>query len=440
MRRFFQIGLPLLVLGSAGFFIYKIVSDPVKPKTKKSSSPPVFVEVQTAVKTNFPVKVETQGEVRPRIMSKIIPEVSGKVIAVSDNFFAGKFFKKGETLLQIDPRDYETSLTKAKTELIKAQTSLEQEKVRTKNFDTAIINAKNILQKNILTLKEEEARAEQALIDWKRLGNTGSPGELVLRRPQLDAAKAAVEAAKAEILKAQRDLTLVDTLIKNASAAVEAAKAEIRQKEINLERCTIMAPFDGRVISKSVNIGQYTSPGNAIADIYSIDAVEVRLPLSSNDLQFIALPGDSPEQTSSQPEVILSMLSGKEKISWEGIIDRTEGQMDPKSRQHYVIGRVNNPFSGENPLKPGTFVKAEIHGRTLNDVFIVPISSLRESSYLWLVDENSKLTKRPVEIQWRDMEIAVLKGLKDGDKICITTLTFAREGLAVTEKGSKKNK
>ena len=440
MRRFFQIGLPLIVLAIVGLIIHKFMTNPSKPKTKKNTVPPVFVEVQKAQKSDFPVTIETQGEARPRIMSTLIPEVSGKVIKISDNFFAGKFFKKDEVLLELDPRDYEIALAKAKTEVIKAQTSLEQEKVRTKNFETAVLNAKNTLQKNILTLKEEEARAEQALIDWKRLERKGTPSELVLRKPQLNSANAAVKSAEADIEKAKRDLTLIDVLIKNAEAALEAAKAELRQKEINLERCTIKAPFDGRVISKSVNIGQYTSPGNSIAEIYSIEILEIRLPLSNNDLNFLTLPGDSPMENSEKPKVIFSLSNNENEIKWDGTIDRTEGQMDTKSRQHYIIGQVKDPFSTKYPLKPGTFVKAKIKGKSLSGVFTVPISSIRENNYLWLVDDKSKLTKKEVNILWQDMNIAVVKGLENGDKICTTTLTFAREGLAVTEKGKKKKK
>lgn len=153
MRRFFQIFLPVLLLIIAGLIVMQILNNPTKPRTKKAQVAKVFVESFEAKKTDFPVTIMTQGEVAPRVKSKIIPEVSGKIIEVSDNFFAGKFFKKDEVLLKLDPRDYEIALAKAKADLVKAETELEQEKIRTQNFKTAIINSKNTLQKNILTLK-----------------------------------------------------------------------------------------------------------------------------------------------------------------------------------------------------------------------------------------------------------------------------------------------
>ena len=438
MRRFFQILLPVLVLAIAGGITYKIIKNPKKPNTRKSVVPPVFVETLLAKKTNFPVIIETQGETTPRIQSKLIPEISGKVIKTSSNFFAGKFFKKGEILVEIDSRDYEIALEKAKASLLKAETVYEQEKIRTQNFKTAIVNAENLLQQNILKLKEEIARSEQALIDWKRLGRKGEPGELVLRKPQMAAAKAAVEAAKAEVEKAKRDLSLTSALIKNAEASVLSAKADLKQKELNLNRCKISAPFDGRIVSKSVDLGQYTSPGNAIADIYGIHKAEVKLPVSAKDLQFMSLPEDSPNAKSHKTKVLLKLPNSD--ISWQGILDRTDSKIDSNSRQQYVIAQIDEPFSGEFSLKPGTFVNAVISGREIKDVFVIPITAIRESSYVWLVNEESTLQKKLVTILWRNKEKAVVSGLSDGDKICITTLTFARNNLPVQEKGSKSKK
>ncbi|MCM8542085.1 MAG: efflux RND transporter periplasmic adaptor subunit [Lentisphaeraceae bacterium] len=440
MRRVFQIVLPLVILAITAFVVNNILSNPNKPKTKKVERPPVFVETISAKKENFSVLIETQGEVKARIYSKIIPEVSGRITSISDNFFNGKFFKKDEILVQIDPRDYEIALSKAKADLIKAETEFEQEKIRTQNFKTAIINGQNVLQNNILIFKEEEARGQQALTDWKKLGRKGEPSELVLRKPQLKAALAAVESAKADIEKAERDLGLVDALLKNSQAAIDSAKAEVRQKEINLERCTIKAPFNGRILSKSVNVGQYISPGNTIAEIYGIDVSEVRLPVSTKDLQYMNLPEDSPNADSHKAEVLFSLQNGEEKNEWKGFLDRTESAMDSKSRQHYVIGQVQNPYDGKRSLKPGVFVKAQISGKTLPDIYVIPISALRESSYLWIVNEKSELQKKPVSIVWRNFKIAAIRGLEPGDKICITSLTFARNGLIVTEEGKEEKK
>ena len=433
MRRVLQVVLPLIILAITGAVVYTILANPNKPKTKKVERPLVYVESITAKQENLSVLIETQGEVKARVYSKLMPEVSGRITYVSDNFFAGRFFKKDETLIQIDQRDYEIALAKAKADLVKAETALEQEKIRTENFKTAVINGKNVLQQNILTLKEEEAKAAQALTDWKKLGRQGEPGELVLRKPQLNAARAAVEAAKADIEKAERDLSLVDALLKNAKAAVDAAKAEVRQRQIDLERCTVKAPYNGRIISKFVDLGQYISPGNEIAQVYGIDAVEVRLPVSSKDLQYMNLPDDAPGSKTSKAEVKITLESGAESHSWNGFLDRTESTMDSKSRQNYVIAQVKNPFSSEHSLKPGVFVKAEIKGKQIKDVFIVPISAVRDSSYLWIIDEKSQLRKKSVDIVWRNLKIAALTGLNEGDKICKTSLTFARNGLDVTE-------
>ena len=106
------------------------------------------------------------------------------------------------------------------------------------------------------TLSEEQARVAQAEQDWQRLGNSKQAPDLVLRKPQLMAAQATVYSAEAGFSKAA---------------------------ELALERSNIIAPYTGRVLSKSVDVGQVVSVGTELAEIYAVDYVEIRLPLKNKD-------------------------------------------------------------------------------------------------------------------------------------------------------------
>ena len=175
--------------------------------------------------------IRSQGTVLPTIESDLSVEVSGRIIEVSKNFRAGSYFKKGELLLSIERADYEAALAMREADLASAR----------------------------LTLAQEEALAAQALEDWQSMGS-GEASALTLRKPQLAQAKAMVKSAEASVSQAERDL----------------------------DRTRITAPYDGLVLSKNVDLGQYVvaNPANPIARIYATELAEVRLPIALSDAVF----------------------------------------------------------------------------------------------------------------------------------------------------------
>ena len=443
MRRFLQILLPLSVLAVCVLIAVKIISTKPEPKKKKDVGDFLtVVEVKKAKQVNFPMTVTTQGLVRALTEGTLVPEISGKIVKTSENFFAGKFFEKGDVLLEIDRRDFEIALVKAEADHLKQQQIYQQEVIRTRNFHSAVTVAVTKVQQAKLTLQEEKARSDQALEDWKKLKLDSKPSDLLLRKPQMEAAAASLKSAEAELEVQKRELTLTDALLKAAEGSVAAAAATVRQRKLDLERCSIKAPYRGRIISKAVSLGEYVNPGKVLARIYSIEAVEIRLPVSAVQESFLDLKVDVPGiKNVEKTAVELSHQSGQHIHKWQGKIERVEALLEEKSRQNYLIAQVSEPFAKKKALKPGLFVQAEVQGRTLQDVFVFPVTALRENKYLWLVDENSKLQKRQVQTVWRDEKIVLVRGtLNDGEQVCTTVLSYAIDGLTVRIKGTPADK
>lgn len=382
-----RILLPLVVLGVCGTLAWYIISTKPEPRQRNFTPGATQVEVFVLNPGSYQVELETQGTVRARTESTLIPEVRGRILEIGDNFQEGAFFEEGEVLIRIDPRDYET-------ELIVAEANLSQME---------------------LALSEEQARSDQAYEDWRRLNLGEEPGELVLRTPQLKRAKANVSSAQARLETAQR----------------------------NLEKTEIKAPYAGRILTKSVDVGQYVSPGNQMAKIYAVDFAQVRLPLTETQLTFLDLPeiyrGEQPNFRDG-PNVTLSSNVAEKTHEWVGRITHAEGSFDTRTRQLFIIAQIRNPYGrtedDKPPLKVGSFVKAKIRGAVLENVFVVPRRLLRENSFLLTVDENDTLRRKTVNIVWQnDTSIIVDRGLEPGDRICLTDVPFALEALpvAVTE-------
>lgn len=347
------------------------------PKASKQLSKKEVPVIRTLTVSSEPTQlfVKTQGSVKPSRKTQAASEVMGRVIDVSSAFKVGESFTKGDILLEIDGADYVSNLATAEATLADAR----------------------------LVLTQEEARADQANRDWKRLGR-GEPSELVLRIPQIKSAKARILAAEASVGKAKRDL----------------------------ERTKLRAPYDCRVEATYTDLGSYITPGVPLADLYSIDAFEVRVPVTLDELGYLE------SSDVGGAEVDLSARIGNENLEWKGKVARSEKQIDRKTMTLYVVVEIIANDSSY-PFPPsGLFVDAKIKGKSLEDVIKIPRSALRDNDTVLILSSESRLKFHPVEVV-RSMSDTVIisNSLKNGTKVIISPMETAVKGMELQEEGAE---
>jgi multidrug efflux system membrane fusion protein len=373
---------PIAVLSLGAIGSVAMVRLKPEVETKIPERKPPLVRVQEATFADRQLNVMSQGTVAPRNESQLVPEVSGRVIWVSDSLAAGGFFEKGEILLKIDPYDYEQAVIRAEADVARAK----------------------------LRLAQEEAEARVARKEWNDLGS-GPAKALALREPQLEEARAALAASEAALDKAKRDL----------------------------ERTRVRAPYAGRVRNERVDVGQFVSVGSPVATLYSVDYAEVRLPVPSAELAYLDLPLDyrgKPSKESGPKVTLRADFAGKTHV-WDGRIVRTEGEIDPTSRMVHVVAQVKDPYGkGDDPDRPplavGLFVQAEIEGRLTRDVAALPRSALRGKDTVLVVDSEARLRFRQVDLlRATDEEIVIRSGLEPGEKVCLSSLEAVTDGMEV---------
>jgi RND family efflux transporter MFP subunit len=340
-----------------------------KPATRKwggRPAPSVGVETVKLQAEDYPVWIESYGTAEPLTQTRLVSDVSGRVIAVANNIRAGASFKAGDVLLSIDDRDFVIEVDVAKSMVADAW----------------------------VKYKQEEAQADIAERDWNVKPGNAAGRDLALRKPQVAAALAAYDAAKARLAKA----------------------------ELNLERTQVKAPFDGKILQQMVDLGQVVNPSQAIAEIYSTDYIEVRLPVKSQDLAHIHLPdnyqtsGTAPENNLEHLPVVLfeGELGGK-TYTWQGKLVRNEGAFDASTRMLYVVAKLDNPFvsSAELPaLRVGQFLRAKIEGSQLQNVYAIPRRAVSQNNMI-AVAENGVLQKRSITPLWTDKESVVISAAGD---------------------------
>ena len=384
MQKILKWIMPVLFLGIC--IAVAAIMMATKPEPPRRSPPPSLSTVDaTALKRqSFQVIIPSQGIVQARTRSTLVPEVSGEIIWISDSFRPGGFFQSGEELVKIDPRDY----------------------------DTALVVAKATLAQRTSAYEIEKAQHGQAKVNWKRLGNGEDASPLALREPQLAEAKALMKSAEASVERAQRDLN----------------------------RTIIKAPFEGRILNKSVDIGQSVSPGTMLAEVFATDYVEIRLPLRNEHLDFIQLPeafrNEVGEKKQPAPEVRLKGEYGSREVIWNGKIVRAQGAYDARSRELFVIAQVDDPYRKTDeehpPLKINQFVQAQILGNRLEDVFVLPRSALMINNEVIVIDKENRIFRKSVKVIWKQgEEIIVQNGLEEGELLCLTPLLFAADGAKV---------
>ena len=384
--------VPLVIL-VAGVLIVGIVvatRPSVEAGPARENAPLVSViEVQPR---ELQFSVQTQGTVVPRTESGLIPQVSGEVVWISPGLVSGGFFKEGDPLLRIDPSDHRVELEAARA--VVART------------------------------KSEFARAKTEIERQRSLALQG-----VASQARIDDAENAFQVTEAEL----REQT-----------------AKLARAERDLDRTEIRAPYQGRVRSEKVDVGQFVSRGTSIATLYATDYAEVRLPLPDRDLFYLDIPFDlsgervasdgDPTKTQPGPEVQLRAEFAGEPRTWVGRIVRTEGEIDAKSRMVHLVARVEDPYgqsgtTGSAPLAVGLFVNAEIEGRRVENVFVLPRTALRTDSgsdLVYVVDAGDRLRFKTVDVlRAKRDDVVIGGGLRPGDRVCVSPLAAAVDGMAV---------
>jgi len=382
-----RIALPLLIIAAGVLAARVLIITRPEPKKEVRESPGALVETVTVSRGERQVLVNGTGTVQARQQVEIIPQVSGRVVEISPSLVVGGFFRQGELLFRVEDADYRLAIDRAQAALAKSE------------FDLATV----------------EGQSRVARQEWERLDLSGGkepPTPLVLYEPQL----------------------------KNAQASLLSARAALRQAEIDLERTAVLAPFAGMIRSESVDLGQLVRSGSPVVTLAGTDEAEIVVPLPLPALGWLQIPRPGAKVPGSPATVQLT--TGGRTFEWHGRIVRSLGEVDPKGRMARVVVAVDDPYglkaqdAARQELAIGTFVQVVLHGETLPSVAVLPAAALRDGQQVWLMNDNI-LKFRQVEVVRRTREeIVIGAGLQDGERVVLTNVAGAAEGMKLRPIGA----
>jgi len=395
-----RILLPVVVLGGAiAAAIWFIKTKPSPPK-QKSSPPASVVETIKAVSGSHKVIVAAMGTVVPVQQITLQPEVTGLVVWKNENLVPGGIIKQGAPLLRIDRRNYEVVRKQQLASFEKAKTAYQIELSRSE-------------------VAEEEWNMMEVGDRKSGVGGLGSEvgGDAAMRA---------------------KSLALREPQLRAARIAVLAASNLLEKASIDLERSEIKAPFNAVVISESVDIGQLVSPQSHPAKLAGTDAFWVEASLSVGDLQWFNKPDDNGE---NGPAVtVLYDVGAGDPLKFKGVLVRIMSSLDNAAKMVKVLVRVDDPLmlKQNNPqakLFMGAYVEVLIDGIILDNVINIRGSFIREGNRVWVMNAESLLEIRDVDVIRRQGGMALVKsGIADGDRVVSSHIFAPVPGMRLKEK------
>ena len=374
--------LPLLII-FVGVAIHKLLvwMRYVPPKIAVSKTAALVSTIQLQRTTERAVLVG-YGTVEPSQTLEVRAQVTGHITGLGEEFEVGSRVRSGETIVSIDPRDYQIAIEAQKANVARAEFELEL----------------------------EEGNQVVARREWELLSDDLKSGEigerLALRKPHL----------------------------REKQAALDAARSRLKKAELDLERTRIVSPFDGVVLEENVEIGKYVNSQTMLATLAATDEFFVKAKVPRKNLRWLDMESSGDLQASS-----VRLSDGQEDHSntamWSAQVVRLLSDVDAAGRMARILISVTNPLdppADGAPLLIGSFVRVEIEGRELRDVYRVPRTAVREGDVLWIVNEEGTLQFAPIEVVQSRNNVAVVRGdLREGQSVITSPLQGVLQGMEV---------
>ncbi len=329
-------------------------------------------------------------------------EVAGTIVQRGDDIEAGAAVDKGQILIALDNRQYQTSLDRALALAAGEQARIDELELERANLKTLLATA--------------EAELRVAADERGRVSDLFERD--LAHKKEYDFAKLAYQQARRVVQAYQKDIALIDPRITYTKASKRAREADAALARLDIERCTIKAPFAGTIQDVHVDLGDRVGPGSPVVSI--IDSSRVEIP--------IQLPGAARGRVAvgSRCTIDLERSTGP---SWVGAVARIAPAADASTRTFAVYVEVDNA-NRRVPLVPGTFVRALVDGRHHEDALLIPRGAIRDHHVMVVTQGVAR--KRRIVVEGVQFDRARISGdVSEGDVIVLSHLDVLVDGSPV---------
>ena len=363
----------LLLVAGGGAYYWQAMKAPVAERQQHAFNPadiPQPVGIATATTGNVRILFDALGTVTPLATVTVKTQIAGYLQDVA--FKEGQFVKKGDFLVQIDPRPYEALEEQFQGQLLRDQGFLAQAKADLVRFQT---------------LMKQDSIAKQ---------------------------------------QAENQVYVVQQY----EGSVKSDQAQVDQQKLNIAYCHIISPVAGRVGLRLVDAGNYVQPSdaNGLVVVTQLDPISVIFIVPEDEL-----PAITKELNAGHQLTVLAYDRANVHLLATGHVTVLDNQVDTTTGTVKLRAEFANP---DQQLFPNQFVNARLLIRTLENVVTVPNAAIQRGApgtYVYVVGPDDKVSVRTVKTGPVDGDmVAIDSGLAAGDRVVIDGADRLRDGARVT--------
>ena len=257
----------------------------------------------------------------------------------------------------------------------------------------------------------------------------------MIAQSQLDKAEQAYLASRERLQAIENQLALIGPQREQLNAARDMAEVMYQQADLDLERSSIEALFDGWVLEKAIEVGQHVNVGQQVGSIYKAGELDIEVSIPTQEFKW--LPAGMGEDSSIAADVIFRNTG--DQLTWQGRVARVKARMDERTRTLPVVIEVDEVATAENPagglrLRPGMFVTIKIKGKTVNQAYVLPRYVVYPGDVIYTMkDDKLKIKEVSILRSYKD-SVIVSEGLSEDDQIISTPLSGVVDGIRSHEK------
>ncbi|MGI9277679.1 MAG: efflux RND transporter periplasmic adaptor subunit [Endozoicomonas sp.] len=421
-KKFFfpALALGVIVLGLA---VINQQSPPLKPSAQRST----LVRVEQVQKALIAPEISGFGRVSPKVNWKAVAEVSGKVVYRHPDLEKGRILPAGTLIMEIDPRDYELALARAKADLSSSKAELAK-----MNLEEESLEASLVIEQQRLELSQKELERKEDLFK-----------KGILARSDLDQERISYLAQKSQTVSQQNQLAVIPDSRRINEARVSINEARVDEARRQLANTRIVLPVAARVASVDAELGQAVGNQQQLAELHGIEVMEVEAQVALHDMKTLinsvgAIPPEFSDITRLRVERLglgASLLISSADYSYKtsATLARISETIDPNQGTVGVILEARQDYEAliekrQTPLVNGLFVEARLQGLEQQHL-TVPEGALHGNT-LYLLDDEKRLKMVTVRVLFRRGNAAAVSGdIRAGELLVTNDLVPAIPGM-----------
>ena len=410
--------LVVLVVVAAGVWFWLGRKDAPAPDEADKEAPATVVAKVGPVR----VVVESTGKVTPEQEVEIKCKASGEVVKlpvdVSDKV------KKGQLLVQLDPENEDRSVKRARVALAASVAKVEQARlglrISERNLTTERTRAEAALVSAEAKAKEARSKFERAKELTAR--STISEQEFEEADSARAEAKSSLEDARARVEDLKTEKLAIDAkrqAVRVAEAQVESDKLNLSEAEQRLQETKVVAPIDGTVAERNVQVGQIIASG-----ISNVGGGTSAMTLVDLSRMYVLASVDESDIGRIKPGLRARVtVDAYPDIVFPGEVSRVAAK--GKEVSNVVTFEVKIEVQGRRRslLKPGMRANVEIQAVDKDKALLVPVAAVgrrRRSRYVTVKKPDGATEEREVQVGVSDGErMEITSGLKEGEAVVV---------------------